>query len=127
MHPALRSRIRGYGYEVFMKDTMLDTPENRQKVARFIAQEVVKDKKIPHFSKSGVLKIIEEARRIANRKNHITLRFRELGGLIRAAGDIAIEEKSKLVDVKYPVWFNLSINWSQFKFCIPQGYSLNCE
>lgn len=30
MHPALRSRIRGYGYEVFMKDTMKDTPENRE-------------------------------------------------------------------------------------------------
>ena len=27
MHPALRSRIRGYGYEVYMKDTFLDTPE----------------------------------------------------------------------------------------------------
>jgi ATP-dependent Lon protease len=101
MHPALRSRIRGYGYEVFMKDTMPDTSENRQKIARFIAQEVVKDKKIPHFSKEGVLKIIEEARRLANRKNHLTLRLRELGGLIRAAGDIAFEDKSSLVNVEH--------------------------
>ncbi|MFT4297715.1 MAG: ATP-dependent protease LonB [Candidatus Woesearchaeota archaeon] len=101
MHPALRSRIRGYGYEVFMKDTMPDTLENRKKVAQFIAQEVVKDKKIPHFSKSAVLKIIEEARRVANRKNHLTLRFRELGGLIRAAGDIAYEEKAPLVQAEH--------------------------
>ena len=28
MHPALRSRLRGYGYEVFMSETMVDTPEN---------------------------------------------------------------------------------------------------
>jgi len=27
MHIALRSRIRGYGYEVFMKDSMKDTME----------------------------------------------------------------------------------------------------
>jgi len=51
MHPALRSRIRGYGYEVYMKDSMKDTPENRKKIARFVAQEVAKEKgKIPHFS-----------------------------------------------------------------------------
>ena len=29
MHPALRSRIRGYGYEVYMNETIKDTPENR--------------------------------------------------------------------------------------------------
>src|SRR6266550_947989 len=40
MHPALRSRIRGYGYEIYMKATMLDTDENRLKLVRFVAQEV---------------------------------------------------------------------------------------
>ena len=94
MHPALRSRIRGYGYEVYMKDTIKDTAENRDKIAVFVAQEVFKDKKIPHFDKSAVSEIIEEARRMANRKGHLTIRFRELGGLIRAAGDLATEDKS---------------------------------
>ncbi|MBN1793214.1 ATP-dependent protease LonB [Candidatus Woesearchaeota archaeon] len=98
MHPALRSRIRGYGYEVYMKETMLDTPENRMKIAQFVAQEVIKDNKIPHFSKDAVLYMVEEAKRRANRKGHLTLRFRELGGLVRAAGDIAAEEKAKLVE-----------------------------
>ncbi len=98
MHPALRSRIRGYGYEIFMKDTMPNIKENRMKVAQFIAQEVNKDKKIPHFSKEAVLEIIEEAKRMANRKNHLTLRLRELGGLVRAAGDIAAEEKASVVE-----------------------------
>ncbi|MEM2916045.1 MAG: ATP-dependent protease LonB [Candidatus Woesearchaeota archaeon] len=101
MHPALRSRIRGYGYEVFMKDTMPDTPENRLKIARFVAQEVVKDKKIPHFTRAAVDVILEEARKMANRKNSLTLRFRELGGLIRAAGDLALEQKAKFVDVEH--------------------------
>ena len=62
MHPALRSRIRGYGYEVYMNETMIDTKENRLKIARFVAQEVKKKNgKIPHFSEEGVNVIIEEA------------------------------------------------------------------
>lgn len=101
MHPALRSRIRGYGYEVYMNETMPDNDENRMKIARFIAQEVIKDKKIPHFNKAAVEDIIEEARKRANRKGHLTLRLRELGGLIRAAGDMAIEQNAKLVDKKH--------------------------
>jgi Lon-like ATP-dependent protease len=101
MHPALRSRIRGYGYEIFMKETIKDTQENEDKVAFFVAQEVTKDKKIPHFSHAAVLDIVNEARRMANRKGHLTLRLRELGGLIRAAGDIAVEQKSKFVQPEH--------------------------
>ncbi len=103
MHPALRSRISGYGYEIYMKETIPDTPENRDKLAFFVAQEVTKDKKIPHFSAEAVDAIVEEARRRANRKGHLTLRLRELGGLIRAAGDMAFEDKSKLVMKKHIV------------------------
>jgi len=101
MHPALRSRIRGYGYEVFMNETMEDNVENRNRIARFVAQEVTKDKKIPHFSKEAVQEIVQIARRMANRKNHLTVRLRELGGIVRAAGDIATEEKAKLVEVSH--------------------------
>lgn len=97
MHPALRSRIRGYGYEIYMKETIQDTLENREKIAHFIAQEVYRDKKIPHFNRDAVLTIIDEARRLANRKGHLTLRLRELGGLVRAAGDVAVEKNAKLV------------------------------
>lgn len=101
MHPALRSRVRGYGYEVFMKETMPDTEENRLKIANFVAQEVSKDKKIPHFSRDAVDQIIIAARRAANRKGHLTLHLRELGGLVRAAGDLATEESSKFVEKKH--------------------------
>ena len=98
LHPALRSRIRGYGYEVYMKETMPDTPQNRLKIARFIAQEVEKEnKRIPHFSLPAIKVIIEEARRRANRKGHLTLHLRGLGGLVRAAGDIAKERKALYV------------------------------
>ncbi len=97
MHPALRSRIRGYGYEVYMKSTMPDTDENRQNIVRFIAQEVIKDEKIPHFDKYAVAEILREAQRRAGKKGELTLRMRELGGLIRVSGDIAVERKADLV------------------------------
>ena len=101
MHPALRSRIRGNGYEVFVQDTILDTPENREKYVQFVAQEVHKDKKIPHFTTDAVEELIDEARRKAGRKNRLSLNLRELGGLLRAAGDIANEEKAKFVDASH--------------------------
>ncbi len=97
MHPALRSRIRGYGYEVYMDSTMPDTAANRKLLVQFIAQEVRKDGKIPHFDRSAVEEIIEEARRRAGRKNRLTLVLRDLGGLVRAAGDIAVERGKKVV------------------------------
>src|SRR3989338_1321438 len=103
IHPALRSRLKGYGYEVYMKETMEDPPENRDKIAVFVAQEVVKDKKIPHFTKEAVDAIIEEAKKRANRKGHLTLRLRELGGVIRAAGDLAVEKKAKIVEREHVI------------------------
>ena len=99
MHPALRSRIRGYGYEVYMRSTMPDTEENRYNVARFVAQEVKKDEKIPHFDKYAVGEIIKEAQRRAGRKGELTLRMRELGGLVRVSGDMAVERGSDIVTV----------------------------
>jgi len=97
MHPALRSRIRGYGYEVYLNSNMVDNQENREKLIRFVAQEVDKDGKIPHFDKEAVGEIIHEAQRRAGRKGKLSLRLRELGGLIRAAGDIAFENGTKVV------------------------------
>ncbi len=103
MHIALRSRIRGYGYEVFMKDSMKDTPENRDKVVQFIAQEVKKDGRIPHFSREAVAEIIREAQRRAGKKNALTLKLRDLGGLVRAAGDIAKGEGADSVTLAHVI------------------------
>lgn len=103
MHIALRSRIRGYGYEVFMKDSMPDTPENRDKLVQFVAQEVKKDGRIPHFSRKAVAEIIREAQRRAGKKDSLTLKLRDLGGLIRAAGDIAKGERSDVVKLEHVI------------------------
>jgi len=97
MHPALRSRIRGYGYEVFMESSMPDTKENEEKIIRFVAQEIKKDGKIPPFDYDACMEIVEEARRRSGRKKRLSLILRDLGGLVRAAGDIAVEKGKKVV------------------------------
>jgi len=101
MHPALRSRIRGYGYEVYVNSEMPDTARNRRRLIRFIAQEVRRDmgtsREIPHFDKSAVAIILREAQRRAGRRGKLSLRLRELGGLVRIAGDLAMEEQAEIV------------------------------
>ncbi|MEM2963102.1 MAG: ATP-dependent protease LonB [Candidatus Anstonellales archaeon] len=101
MHPALRSRIRGNGYEIYVEESIPDCEETENKFARFVAQEVKKDGKIPHFTRDAVEEIIAEARKRSFRKKHLSLNLRELGGLIRAAGDIAREEGASLVDATH--------------------------
>ena len=82
---------------------MDDTKENRRKLIRFISQEIDKDdKKIPHFKKEAIAEVVREAQRRANKRGELTLRLRELGGLVRTAGDLAVErgnEKTTAQDV----------------------------
>ena len=97
LHPALRSRIRGAGYEIYVEDFMEDTPENEEKLVRFVAQEIKRDGRISHFDAGAVAEIIEEARRMSGRRKKFSLNLRELGGLVRAAGDVAREKGMQLV------------------------------
>jgi len=102
MHPALRSRIRGYGYEVYVNTDMRDTERNRRRLIRFIAQEVNNEikkgsgKPIPHFDRGSISLILKEAQRRSGRRGKLSLRLRELGGLVRIAGDLAAEEGAEL-------------------------------
>ncbi len=109
MHPALRSRIRGYGYEVYVNTDMKDTERNRRRLIRFIAQEVKNEiskssgKSIPHFNKESIALVLKEAQRRSGRRGKLSLRLRELGGLVRIAGDLAAEDQSPLVEAKHVV------------------------
>ena len=103
MHIAMRSRIRGYGYEVFMKDYMEDTPENREKLVQFVAQEVKNDGRIPHFAPDALDEIILEAKRRSGKQDALTLKLRELGGLVRSSGDVAIEHGADLVTAEHVI------------------------
>ena len=109
MHPALRSRIRGYGYEVYVNTDMKDTERNRRRLIRFIAQEVRNEmkkdsgKSIPHFDKHAISLVLKEAQRRSGRRGKLSLRLRELGGLVRIAGDLAAEDGSSLTQSKHVV------------------------
>jgi len=109
MHPALRSRIRGYGYEVYVNTDMKDTERNRRRLIRFIAQEVRNEiskssgKSIPHYNKEAIALVLKEAQRRSGRRGKLSLRLRELGGLVRIAGDLAAEDQAPLVESKHVV------------------------
>ncbi len=101
----LRSRILGEGYEILLDTTMPDTDENRLKIAQFVAQEIERDKRIPPASKEAVEEIVKEAKNraqaIDNARGCLTLRLRDLGGIIRYAGDLAKLEESTLIEKKH--------------------------
>jgi predicted ATP-dependent protease len=103
--PALRSRIKGYGYELMLSSHMDKTPENCDDVVRFIAQTVEEDGRIPHLSSDAAREVLSVAESLAYRfdgkRNKLTLRLRELGGLVRIAGDIAVQDGSELVQPEH--------------------------
>jgi len=101
--PPLRSRIRGDGYEVLINAYMDDTPENEIKLVQFMAQEITKDGKIPHADSQAVSLVIGEARNIARKVDNakgLTLRLRNLIGIIKMAGDMAAMEKAEKITKK---------------------------
>lgn len=97
----LRSRITGSGYEILVATSMPDNKVNRSRFIQFMAQEVRMDGRIPHLDRSGIDAMIKEARNKArfhdNKKRSLTLRLREMGGVIRASGDIAVSEGAGMI------------------------------
>ncbi|TXT56982.1 MAG: putative lon protease [Candidatus Thorarchaeota archaeon] len=98
--PPLRSRIRGYGYEIMLNSYIEKTKDTIADLYRFVAQTIREDGRIPHFTKDAVKKVIDHAEEIASsldgQRNALTLRLRELGGLVRIAGDLAVQDESDL-------------------------------
>ncbi|MFH0863370.1 MAG: ATP-binding protein [Candidatus Altiarchaeota archaeon] len=101
----LRSRIIGNGYEILLETTMEDNPVNQAYVAQFVTQEIENDRKIPHATVESVEAIIEEsskrARMIDDQRNCLSLRLRDLGGVVRLAGDFATDEKSEYIEIAH--------------------------
>jgi predicted ATP-dependent protease len=99
--PPLRSRIRGYGYEIMLDSWIPKTQEIIDDFVRFMSLTVEEDGRIPHLTAKAVEHVLEVAEEMALRldsqRNALTLRLRELGGLIRIAGDLAVRDGSDLV------------------------------
>ncbi|MFQ6053652.1 MAG: S16 family serine protease, partial [Candidatus Bathyarchaeia archaeon] len=96
LHTALRSRIEGYGFQVYFNSYMPDTLENRDKIAEFVAQEISKST-IPHGSREFVEEVYREARRRSPMPNTITLILRDLAGVIRQAGYQALDRVDRFI------------------------------
>ncbi|MFO7835256.1 MAG: ATP-binding protein [Candidatus Thorarchaeota archaeon] len=114
--PPLRSRIRGYGYEIKLASWMEKNEESIKGTIRFVAQTIEEDGRIPHFTSEALREIITISQKIADEmdgmKNALTLRLRELGGVIRVAGDLAVQENDSHVSAKHvksakPISMNL--------------------
>jgi ATP-dependent Lon protease len=103
--PPLRSRIAGGGYEILLETTMPDTEENRGRLLQFFAQEVRKDARIPHLAMAAAEMLLEESRRRAqdldDAPNALTLRLRDLSGILRLSGDLAVNEGAELVEERH--------------------------
>jgi ATP-dependent Lon protease len=101
----LRSRIAGGGYEILLDTTMPDTAANELRLAQFVAQEIAVDGRIRPATHDAIIELIQEARRRADvldgRKHALTLRLRELGGLIRTAGDLAAISGSQYLEAAH--------------------------
>ena len=101
--PPLRSRIRGYGYEILLSSWMENNLTNRSSIVEFIAQTVYDDGRIPHFTPEAINAVIDIAEQMAidldGKKNALTLRLRELGGLVRISGDLAVNDHSDYVEI----------------------------
>jgi ATP-dependent Lon protease len=101
----LRSRIAGGGYEVLLETTMPDSLANRLRLAQFTAQEIATDGRLRPATREAIEELIHEARRRAEvldgRRNALTLRLRELGGLIRTAGDLATVAGSQYLEAAH--------------------------
>jgi predicted ATP-dependent protease len=103
--PPLRSRIKGYGYEILLSSWMENNLDNRSSIVEFIAQTVYDDGRIPHFTPEAVNAVIEIAEKMATyldgERNALTLRLRELGGLVRISGDLAVNDQSDYVEIEH--------------------------
>ncbi len=100
--PPLRSRIRGYGYEIVLASWMKRDAQAIDGLARFVAQTVTEDGRIPHFTVDAVRAVIDVAEKMAlsldGQTDALTLRLRELGGIVRVAGDLAVRDGAELVE-----------------------------
>jgi ATP-dependent Lon protease len=78
-------------------DTVMDNNNaNRRKYGRFI-RTLSEQESLPHFHKGAVAALIEEAVRLAGRRNKISTRFSDMGDIVREAAHWTRQRKAAVV------------------------------
>jgi lon-related putative ATP-dependent protease len=99
IHSALRSRIKGYGYEITMNDSMPITESNTLSLMEYIAREIKNNGYVP-FDKKSILLLLYQAVALSIVPNEYTLQLRAFNGEIRTASDYAKLENLSIVSEK---------------------------
>ncbi|RMG19621.1 MAG: hypothetical protein D6732_29675 [Methanobacteriota archaeon] len=112
LHPALRSRFQGYGYEVMLPNETKEIPNYHSGLLQFISQEIKKQKNQMEFSQDAVWALLDLSRILAETYGYVTLKFRELGGFIRRSVDLATNWGADSVGLNhiYVAFFISSLN-----------------
>lgn len=98
LHPALRSRIQGFGMEVLMESHIQIDKFTLDTLSKFIHQELIKEDKTFEIPSKTVSTLGAVAERMGHRDGFISLQFRELGGIMRAASDLAKADGRSKID-----------------------------
>lgn len=97
LHPALRSRIQGFGMEVLMESHLrIASPKDIDSMFRQLIQQELSDHSI-EFDESSIKGLGQIAEQMGKRDGYMTLQFRELGGIIRSAFDQASFNKQNQI------------------------------
>ena len=86
--------------KVEFEDSSENTPENMNKLARFI-HGLCEQEELPPLDAPAVSKIIEYASRLANSQDKLSTRFNDLSQIIGEAATWASMDKSKIVTAEY--------------------------
>jgi lon-related putative ATP-dependent protease len=99
LHPALRSRIKAYGYQVYMQNKKLVSQKSIIDMLRFFTQEIIKNK-LKHFDKQALEYLLLLAIRDSGSNQYFTLRLRGFTGYMTSASDLSKSEIVSLSDLE---------------------------
>ena len=80
---------------------LAERKNRKEKIEKLNEKRKESGRAIPHFNRESIGLILKEAQRRSGRRGRLSLRLRELGGLVRIAGDLASEEGAELVRAEH--------------------------
>jgi predicted ATP-dependent protease len=97
IHIALRSRIKGYGYEIVMNNSMAITEENTLSLLQFIKREIKSGNHLD-CTKGALIKLLYQSVLQSRIEGEFSLELRNFLGYIRTASDYAKSQNKTIFD-----------------------------